>query len=228
MALSVPQPQVDYIKKLVGLSDEQIAQFVDALAKAGPRFNVQDLALEVARHLDLPKEVVIGMVQVVGSLYVTKDTQNAQTNSFVDQEVFPALKRAGTFTKDSEDAQWKKLRKFLLDALALEDTVGTAAKAGSVLTQHEHIFMAAKILTDVRAIFHSNTSEKPQSAVIIHMLRVIYRDFQGNRSEHFFALDSNDVRSLKTVIDRALKKEETLTSLMREAKVDVLQPKEFY
>lgn len=228
MPLTVPPQHVEIIKKFVELSDEQITSFLKALAGAGSQFNVRDLADESLKHVKLPKDLVRGMVQVVGSLYVTKDAQNAPTDAFVDQEVFRALTKAGVFPKESADDQWPKLRAFLAVALSLEDTVGTAAKAGHILTQHERLFVSARILTDVRAIFHVNTAEKPHSAVIIHMLRMTFRDAHGNLSDEFFALDSNDVRKFKGVIERAIQKEETLKKLMTDASVDVLPPKEYY
>jgi len=228
MPLTVPQPQIDFIKKFLELPDSKIASFLEALTLAGPQFNLRDLADAVSKRTELPMDIVVGVVQVLGSLYLTKDAQNAPKETLVDNEVLPALKRAGTFSKEHAAAEWIKFRYFLMAALSLEDTVGTAAKAGQILTQHERIFVSARILTDVRPIFHVNIAEKPHSALIVHMLRIIYRDFQGHRFEQFFALDSNDVRSLKVLIDRALKKEETLTNLMKDAAVTILQPKEFY
>jgi hypothetical protein len=228
MALTVPKPQIEFIKKLLELPDDKIAGFLEALAHAGPQFNFADLSNAVLSRIELPGELVFGLVQVLGSLYLTKDAQNTPTEQFIDGEVFAALKRAGTFSPEIADAQWKKLRKFFIEALSLEDSVGTAAKTGPTLTQHERIFVSARILTDVRPIFRVNVSEKPKSAVVIHMLRMVYRNFQGERQEQFFALDSNDLRSFKALIDRAMKKEETLKALMADAKVSVLPPKESY
>jgi hypothetical protein len=228
MPLTVPPQHIEIIKKFVELPDEQITALLNALASAGPRFNVRDLADKALEHVKLPKELVRGMVQVVGSLYVTKDAQNAPMDAFVNEEVFSGLTKAGVFSKESADAQWAKLRGFLTAALSLEDTVGTAAKAGHILTQHERIFVSARILTDVRAIFHVNTADKPHSALIVHMLRMTYRDMHGNISNEFFALDSNDIRTFKGLIDRAIQKEETLKKMMADASVDVLHPKEYY
>ena len=228
MALTVPPPQVAHIRKFLEVPDDKVGVFLDALAKAGPQFNIADLSSEVSDHVGLPKALTTGIVGVLGSLYVTKDAQNIPVETFVDQEVAVALRNAGTFSKENADVEWARLRKFLVAALALERTLGTAAKAGHILTQHERIFSTARILTDVRPIFHSNVSEKPESALIIHMLRVTQRDPQHNFEDLFFALDSNDVRALKTVIDRALKKEETLKALMKGAGVAVLDPKETY
>jgi hypothetical protein len=229
MPLTVPPSHIESVKKFVELSDEQMTLLLKALTLAGPQFNLRDLADKALEDVKLPKDLVRGIVQVVGSLYITKDTQNAPTDAFVE-EVFLALSKAGAFSKEPDDAQaqWAKLRKFLAAALSLEDTVGTAAKAGHILTQHERIFVSARILTDVRAIFHVNTTEKPHSALLIHMLRITYRDMHGNISNEFFALDSNDIRAFKLLIDRAIQKEETLRKMMKDASIDVLHPKEYY
>lgn len=228
MALRVPENQIDHIKKFLELSDNKITRFHDALAKARAHFNASDLSEEVSVHLEISRPLIDGMVAVLASLYRTWDGQHTPIETFVDQEVSVALKKAEAFSEKEVDAQWAKLRKFLIAALSLESTVGTAAKAGYILTQHERIFVGARILTDVRPIFHLNVSEKPESAVIVHMLRITQRDNYGNRSDQYFALDSNDIRSLKALIDRAMKKEETLKGLMKDSKVTVLQPKETY
>ena len=228
MALRVPEQQIVHIKKFLELPEDKIEGFLEALSKAGPRFNVYDLSDEVSNRLGLPNDLTEGVVQVLASLYLTWDGQHTPIETFVDQEVSDALKKAKAFSEENADAQWAKLRKFLIVALSLESTVGTAAKAGYILTQHERIFFGARIMTDIRPIFHLNVSEKPGSSVIVHMLRITQRDNYGNLSDQYFALDSNDIRSLKALIDRAMKKEETLKGLMKDSKVTVLQPKETY
>ena len=228
MALRVPEQQIVHIQKFLELPDDKIQGFLDALAKAGPQFNVSDLSGEVSASLELPRDLTEGIVLVLASLYRTRDVQNTPIETFVDQEVFAALKNAETFSEKKVDAQWATLRKFLIAALSLESTVGTAAKAGYILTQHERIFVNARILTDVRPIFHLNVSEKPDSAVIVHMLRITQRDNFQHHAEQYFALDSNDIRVLKALIDRAMKKEETLKGLMKDSGVTVLHPKSIF
>ena len=228
MALRVPDKQIDHIKKFLELPDDKIEGFLDALAKAGPQFNYYDLSEEVSVRLEISRHLIEGIVQVLASLYRTRDGQNTPIETFLDQEVYVALKKAETFSEKKADAEWAKLRKFFIEALSLERTVGTAAKAGYILTQHERIFVGARILTDVRPIFHLNVSEKPESAVIVHMLRIAQRDNYGNQADQYFALDSNDIRDLKALIDRALEKEETLKGLMKDSGVTVLHPKGFY
>jgi hypothetical protein len=228
MALTVPPQHIEHIKKFLALPDDKIEAFLDALAKAGPQFNFSDLSDEVSGRTGLSRDLTRDIVLVLTSLYLTRDAQNAPVEKFVDQEVSVALKRAETFSGDDADVQWAKFRKFIITALSLESTVGTAAKAGRILTQHERIFASARILTDVRPIFHLNVSEKPDSAVIIHMLRITQRDNFGHMSDKYFALDSNDIRNLKALIDRALRKEETLKALVKDSGVTVLYPKDYF
>ena len=147
MALRVPPPQIAHIKTLLELPDEKIDGFLAAIAKAGPKFNVFDLAAEISAPSGLPEHLTLGIIQVLGSLYLTRDWKEP-TDKFVDREVFPALKAAQTFSEEKIDVQWKKLRQFLIAALSQERTVGTTVKAGIILTQHERIFAGARILTD--------------------------------------------------------------------------------
>ena len=228
MALRVPEQQIVHIRKFLELPDDKIAEFLDVLANAGLKYNVYDLSDEVSGRIELPGDLTFGVVRVLASLYLTRDVESTPIETFVDQEVFVALKEAETFSGKNVEAQWAKLRKFLIAALSLDSTLGTAAKAGPTQTQHERIFVGARILTDVRPIFHLNVSEKPESAVINHMLRIIQRDNFGHKADQYFALDSNDIRTLKAVIDRALKKEETLKSLMKDSGVTVLHPKSIF
>ena len=225
MALKVPEQQIDHIKKFLELPDDKIAGFLDALSKAGPQFNAFDLSEEVSDRVEISKRLIGGIVSVLATLYRTWDGQHTPLETFVDQKVSAALKKEKIFSAENAESQWAKLRKFLIDALSLEKTVGTAAKAGYVHTQHERIFVGARILTDVRPIFHLNIFEKPESAVIVHMLRITQRDNSGNKAEKYFALDSNDIKSMKALVDRALDKEKTLKNLMKDSGVTVLDPK---
>ncbi len=233
MTLRVPQQQIAIFKMLLEQPEDKADQFVDALAKAGLHFNIADLSEDVARQLKAPLEFTQGIMSVLASLYLTRDNEHALLETFVDEGVFFALGQAGAFPGKAKghtdpNQQWTRLRKFLISTLSMERTLGTAAKAGYILTQHERIFVAARIATDIRPIFHLDVSEKPESALIIHMLRITQRDNFGKHSDKYFALDSNDIKSLKRLVDRALKKEETLRNLMKDANVAILNPKETF
>jgi hypothetical protein len=228
MAFEVPPKHVIHIQSLLQLSDAQTTEFLGALANAGPKFNVDDLAESISKSVELQPSLIRGIISVLASLYLTRDGENAPIEEFIDQDVFLALKNSGILSVERSEIEWPKLRQFLIAGLSLENTLGTAAKAGYVLTQNERLFIGARILTDIRPIFHLNVNDKPESAVLVHMLRITQRDNQNNVRELFFALDSNDIQSLLDVAERAIKKEKTLIGLMKDSGVSILQPKDFF
>jgi hypothetical protein len=227
MALTVPVQQIAHIKKLLELSDDQIKTFLAILFKAEPQFNVYDLGDELSGALQSSDLPIVPILRVLSSLYLTRPVTQS-IDKFVDQEVFPALERAGAFASESADAQRQKLRSFLVAALSFERTLGTAAKAGDILTEHERIFVTARIVTDLRPIFHVDVKEKPDAAVIIHTLKITQRDHSGNHADLYFALDHNDLLVMKDLIERALKKENTLKNIVNSATITVLDPKLVY
>jgi hypothetical protein len=227
MALRVPPPQIASIRAFLELSDRQMDAFIGALAQAGPQFNVNDLSAEISSPLGLPQDLTFGIIRVLASLYLTRDRRQP-IEKFVDDDVHAALMAARAFSPEQSEVQWQKLRKFLLGALTLERSLGTAAKAGPVLTEHERIFTGAKIMTDFRPIFHLNVSDKPDAAVVIHMLKISTRDHHQNHSDQYFALDSNDLVVMKHIIERAIEKEKTLRRIVKDSGVTVLDPRLLY
>lgn len=230
MALQVPKQQASFIKALLELPDEKIEALLVAISKVGPQFNVYDLSGEISKFAQLAQPLTFGIMQVVASLYLTRDQEHQpkSTEQFVDNQVFSALKSAQTFSDEKIDAQWNKIRRFLLAALKSERTVGTTVKAGRILTQHERIFCGARILSDLRPIYHFEVNEKPDAAVVIHMLKITQRDNSGHRNDIYFAMDSNDLVQMRETIERAMAKETTLKNLLKDSGVVVLDPKETY
>lgn len=240
MAFRVPQQYLIHIQSLLEMPDERLHAFLDALVNTGPKFNIFDLAADISTRAKIPRRIAEGVVQVLANLYTIREGQDIPLETFLDEQVGPALKNHLVARPDSADPadsahadarsaeieiRWEKLKKFLTVALPLDDTVGTAAKAGPVLTEHERIFEDARILTDIRPIFHPDLSEKPHAAVIVHMLRITSRDILGNRRAQYVALDSNDIRVFKQLMDRAIKKEETLKAAMNGSGINIVEPK---
>jgi hypothetical protein len=227
MSFQVPGDHAVYLREFMKLPDEKIDGFLAALDKAEPQFNYDDLSRQIASSDLLPWKLTEGIVRVLVSLYRTADME-APIPTFLDEDVFPSLVRAKVFSEENRDEEWKKLRKFFLSALSRERTVGTAAKAGPVQTDHERVFCGARILTDLRPIYHFDTSEKPSAATIVHILKITYRDQYDKKSDLFFALDSNDLVTIHKIVERAAEKEKTLRSVMKNSDVTVLDAGLFY
>jgi hypothetical protein len=240
MAFRVPPEALRPIQNLIELPDEHIQNIVKAMAEAHSKFNTSDLSADVSGRTGLPRPLIDGIVQTIANLYKAREVTDMSLEAYVDEQVAPALKstflaqrykdKKHTNGKPEEEteAMWARFKPFLMATLALDNTLGTAAKAGPVMTDHERIFEDARILTDVRLIFHADLSEKPNAGIIVHMLKIITRDTLGNRQPQYLALDSNDVRFLRQILDRAIKKEETLKGVFSSTGIEVIEPKRFF
>jgi len=242
MALRVPPEALRPIQKLIELSDENTQKIVRAVAESHSKFNINDLSADVAARTGFARTLTDGIVQVIANLYKARESADMGLETYVDEQIGPAIKstflaqakrdkekdKSKSKPEEETEAMWSRLRPFLMATLALDDTLGTAAKAGPVMTDHERIFDDARVLSDVRLIFHPDLSEKPNAGIIVHMLKIVTRDIFGNRQPQFFALDTNDVRFLRQLLDRAIKKEETLKGVLNSAGIEVIEPKAFF
>lgn len=139
MALRVPPSQIASIKKFLGLPEAKTAELLGALTASSPQFNLYNLSREMSGRLDLPLELIEGIVEVLAALYLSMENRSDPIEKFVDDQVYKALKKTDIFSGERGSTQWGNFREFLVAALSLDNTLGTAAKAGHVMTQHEHI-----------------------------------------------------------------------------------------
>ena len=116
-----------------------------------------------------------------------------------------------------------KLRERLLRFLNLS-ALNVTAKALGVLTDHQRAYISARILSDIRPVFSEEVPPGPAAAVIVHSLKIEFME-NGERREFFVALDSKDVRSMLTLLDRAQKKDTALRALVATSKLPFLEPK---
>jgi hypothetical protein len=110
--------------------------------------------------------------------------------------------------------------KRLADFLEATSVLGITAKAAKVLLEHEHVFLEPRILTDIRTVF-KDIEEQPVGAVIVHNLRITYRQ-NDDRKEFFVALDDSDLASLSQEIARAEAKAKVLKKLLEKAEITYL------
>lgn len=92
------------------------------------------------------------------------------------------------------------------------------AKVRGVVSDHDHVFIRARTLTDIRAVFGKDTEVLPHGAAIIHTLNIAYQ--KGNKSKNFHvAMDERDIHSLIKTLQRALSKTKGLNALIEAAGV---------
>jgi hypothetical protein len=95
----------------------------------------------------------------------------------------------------------------------------TSANAHEVLAQHDRNFQSARIFTDLRPLFGADPERPPSGAVIVEMLQLETWSGEGRTETVRVAMDRADLLELRAVIDRAIKKTDSLRRLMEESGV---------
>jgi AcrR family transcriptional regulator len=101
-------------------------------------------------------------------------------------------------------------------ALVELDSLRTMAQALDVMSQQEHVFQRARILTDVRPIFEEDASVGPSAAVVMHTLRLEHLT-DGHVESINVSLDEQDLSDLRAALDRAVDKADTLRDVVARA-----------
>ncbi len=210
MELTVPKEVKPVIQRFIKLPAQSIDSLVQALAITKPTLTVEKLIAEIEKNSSLPANEVqayirafLGMAIFVQTLAKTElEFASALTESLSKDN--PDLKPA--------DQSWASFAAQLAQILAAP-AIRISSHALDVLTESEHVFQSVRIISDIRPIFDSELSATPPAALIIHHLNIAFKELDSVR-QISIALDSSDLESLRSVLDRALIKEETLRRLI--------------
>lgn len=99
-----------------------------------------------------------------------------------------------------------------------------AAKAFSLLGEHERLFCSARIITDARPVYGSSVSDPPAAVAITHILKIDYHGAGGHLDEIYIGLGSNDLKELRSVLDRAEGKAKSLQAVFEKSKIKFIDP----
>lgn len=78
-------------------------------------------------------------------------------------------------------------------------------------------FCRARTISEVRPVFTEGDALKPEAAIIVHQLNIVFHSGPKlDENEFFVTLDSEDLIALKNVVDRALRKDKEIVGVLRE------------
>lgn len=221
-SLQIPTQHVAGLIKIRALDEDTLNELICALAEAPPVMQPKDLVI-----LSVPKTKTLSesdLDEILGTLIGMLATLlqfNLSTSVFA-QRVCEAMERS-----DNEDLRLtgkdcESFRNRLLQLLDLEPLI-YPAKAFNILYDHDRVFIHARAVTDVRAVFGLDTEVPPKAAAIVHMLNVTCQRGDGEESI-YLAMDSQDVELLIATLQRALSKTRSLKKLLGTSGITCLNP----
>ena len=219
MGFQIPKTAEGPLAEFAKLKEEQVAQLIEAIRASKPALGIEEFAARVASKSGLDVEAVRNILSVFAGMYLARIDADKTLEEFVSDLSGAVKKRAD---KEITPANWETFPTNIRSILSCEESLGVTAKALDLLTDREHAFQTARIITDVRHIFATDPNQRPKAAVIVHMLNLVYDEI-GGMKEIYIALDSSDVQKLKAVLERAELKEKNLKAMLKETGLDCLE-----
>ncbi len=201
------------------LQKEQVSKLIEAIRTSKPALGIDEFAARVASKSGLELQMVCRILSMFAGMYLARADAGRSLEDFVADLSGALMKRVN---KELTPANWEAFSADIQAILACEDSLGVTAKALDLLTDHEHGLHSSRIITDVRHVFTADPNERPKTAVIIHMLNLVYHEIDSMK-ENYFALDAADLKKLKSAIERAEAKEANLRKILKEFGVDCLE-----
>jgi hypothetical protein len=201
------------LEKINVLSLEVVSAITDALKATPGPFSLKQLESIIERVAGLGSEDANKVTITLHSLYAFMAATECPVAELV-QVLMGAMAASGVKALAVTDDNKRDFTSKLTHLLSLKP-VERASKIEQLKADHSAIFYDAKIVTDMRPVF-DDPHERPIGAIVVHTLKVITHE-SGQHKELYFALDNDDVATLKKIADRALDKSSSLKQLLTES-----------
>ncbi len=162
----------------------------------------------------MPLEDVSNIITTLVSLYSLQTYLKLSTPKLAEQ-ICEAMIESGDKELDLA-ADSEQFASYLSELLETRSLI-ISSKIVDVWVEHEHAFCSARIFTDLRPVFGTDSSS-PLATGTVHMLKLSYHEADEIK-EIYVAMDDSDVEKLREALDVATARGETLKSVLREAKI---------
>jgi hypothetical protein len=221
-ALQIPQQHAAGLIKIRTLGEAHLNELIAALETAPPVLQRKELTALLASKTSGSTEAELD--QILGTLIGMLSTlfQFDLSSAEFAERVCRAMEESENEALRISRKECDSFKHRLVKLLDLEPLL-YPAKAFNVLYDHDRVFVHARAVTDVRAVFGSDTEVPPKAAAIVHMLNITCQRGDGEENV-YVALDSQDVESLITTLQRALSKTRSLKEFLSRAGITYLNP----
>jgi len=212
----IPDIYVEGFSKLISLNRESFNELYTNLKNAPIARHPKKLAIKIVPLIkSIKKKDLESILWSVGSLFVFRESKNISVSEIVEEVSRLILEKnieGLNFEGDIENEFKVRLTQLLENEQLL-----LASKTTDIMTEYENVFLSTRIISDIRPVFGFDT-DTPKVGIIVHNLNIHY--YQGEANEHndiHVALDFDDLKELKDVIERAEKKELALKTTIEKS-----------
>jgi len=215
--IQIPRPIEIGLAELFGLSDEARLQLISEMNELEPTLKPKTLVANIKAKLGaITTQDIESVINTVASLSFARMSMEKSASEF-SADIVEALEESEHkpqgLNEHSRDSFKEHLEK-LLNTPAIR----ISSKSDELLHQHEHALSKVRVITDIRPVFGGESTDFPEAAVLIHMLKITYIQ-EDSLKDFFVAMDSNDIKLLRDTLDRAEKKAESLKSILNKSNI---------
>lgn len=218
--VTIPESAYPAIQSLIGLSPSDFDAFIQALLKSEPAIDPNDFCKHISEYFpQLDFSVLTSIVNELFTLDAVRDNWSLSVADFSEHISDAALSQSSEefpVNKESRDLLELRLSK-IFDA---RKTLSLTAKALDIVTDQPHLFYSAKLLTDMRPVF-DESGKSIDAMVMLHNLRIHYGDGDDHK-DFVVTLDSRDIKKLRSILERADQKADTLKSFLKASQTTYL------
>lgn len=204
----IPESELPDFKKIYQASDEWFGGLLEGFRKIPvgslPSTITRGLSKEIPGPLD-ELQGIVGMLFGVMSgwerypQYSAGDLARDLAQDFARQEEVDA-------SKDSEKLSVLARR---LETLLRVDNLRVTVKAINLYRDFGKTFESASVATDIRPVFGVDGKLNILGGLVVHTMRIDFGE-EDQSKRIYMSLDSEDLKDLRDVVDRALEKEKSI------------------
>lgn len=202
-SVRIPKDAVAVLTRVVELDDQHLETLVAGLSSG----DVRDMAALKAAVRDAvgdewdasDVDAFVGHMMSMSALGTSHDFTPVTLAQVITDKIASSLDEHGVAVLPERLAALLEARDFL-----------GFSKAVDISTEYDQLLHVSRIISDVRPVFGADADDDPLGAVIVHSLRIDYFH-EGRIKTTSFALNTNDLTQLKAVVERAEKKQRSLS-----------------
>ena len=211
LTISIPEPYRQAVAAIAESDPASRQALLDALDSAPSTSSMQQLQTHIGSATEIPPRAIKAALSVTASLIGTETTADDDRRAVAEGVADDAVRRGLGGLVSEDPAAIQSFAEFLFALMERKSVVGVAADVASLLYDHKNLYRDARILTDFRPMF--DDAQQPtalRAGVIFHTLRLTMISPGGDDAYLYVALDTRDLLSLRSALDRAIAKDRLL------------------
>jgi len=213
--LRIPPSHREPLQILAGLDSEKRFALLDCIEEHDAALAAGGKETSLSEAAGVGPEEATDILYMLLGIYESHASKTLTASDLVD--TIGSDKKLSSAIVDQD-----KLETFFDRLFTLDSSLGLLSKAYRLRRRQANTLCTSEIFTDLRPAF-SDPDEQPTAALIMHTLRIVYHEGQEVQ-EIFIGLKRSDLKDLSQVVERALRKDESLRKFTTRTDLTLLEP----